>query len=130
MSVRRRYQDFVWLRAQLAKEFEASVIPPMPEKNRLGMSLPWVALSQLSPLSAYLDRFSDAFIQRRQNALQRFVDRIAAHPVLHKSDNLRLFLEAKSWGLETAKQMQKSTMMEDVGTAMINGTTFVFLTLS
>jgi hypothetical protein len=45
----------------------------------------------------YLDRFSAAFIERRQAALQRFLDRIAAHPQLHKSDNLRLFLEAKAW---------------------------------
>lgn len=37
VSVRRRYQDFVWLREQLVREFPASIIPPIPEKNRLGM---------------------------------------------------------------------------------------------
>ena len=45
----------------------------------------------------YMDRFSTTFIERRQQALQRFLDRIALHSLLRKSDNLRLFLEAKAW---------------------------------
>lgn len=35
-SVRRRFQDFVFLRDHLAKSFPACVIPPIPDKHRLG----------------------------------------------------------------------------------------------
>jgi len=35
-TVRRRYQDFVWLRTQLVREYPACIVPPMPEKHRLG----------------------------------------------------------------------------------------------
>lgn len=34
--VRRRYQDFVWLHNALTLEFPASIVPPLPEKHRLG----------------------------------------------------------------------------------------------
>ena len=44
-----------------------------------------------------MDRFNPAFIERRRQALQRFLDRISVHPTLQKSDHLRLFLEAKAW---------------------------------
>jgi len=36
-TVRRRYQDFAWLRTQLVREYPACIVPPMPEKHRLGM---------------------------------------------------------------------------------------------
>lgn len=36
--VRRRYQDFVWLYTALTYEFSASIVPPLPEKHRIGMS--------------------------------------------------------------------------------------------
>ena len=38
-SARRRFQDFVFLREHLSKDFPACVVPPLPEKHRLGMSL-------------------------------------------------------------------------------------------
>ena len=33
---RRRYQDFVWLRSQLVREFPAYIVPPLPLKHRMG----------------------------------------------------------------------------------------------
>jgi hypothetical protein len=33
---RRRFQDFVFLRENLAKDFPACVVPPLPGKHRLG----------------------------------------------------------------------------------------------
>ena len=58
----------------------------------LRVRVPWSLCT-----TEYLDRFSSSFIERRQAALQRFLDRIAVHPHMQKSDNLRLFLEAKAW---------------------------------
>lgn len=37
-KVRRRYQDFLWLLSQVGDEIEGGmVVPPIPEKNRLGI---------------------------------------------------------------------------------------------
>jgi sorting nexin-4 len=35
-SSRRRFQDFVFLRNNLVKDFPACVVPPLPDKHRLG----------------------------------------------------------------------------------------------
>ena len=35
-SARRRFQDFVFLRENLSKDFPACVVPPLPGKHRLG----------------------------------------------------------------------------------------------
>ena len=35
-SSRRRFQDFVFLRNNLAKDFPAYVVPPLPDKHRMG----------------------------------------------------------------------------------------------
>ena len=35
--VRRRFQDFAFLRDHLVKAFPASVVPPIPDKHRMGM---------------------------------------------------------------------------------------------
>ena len=63
------------------------------------VSLTGARRSNVLPLAyaEYMDRFNPAFIERRRQALQRFLDRISVHPTLQKSDHLRLFLEAKAW---------------------------------
>ena len=50
--VRRRYRDFVWLRNQLTNSFPGAIVPPLPEAD--------------ATLLLGEDRFSDAFIERRQ----------------------------------------------------------------
>jgi hypothetical protein len=37
-SSRRRFQDFVFLRDHLSKDFPACVVPALPDKHRLGPS--------------------------------------------------------------------------------------------
>lgn len=37
--VRRRFQDFAFLREHLAKAFPACIVPPIPDKHRLGKYL-------------------------------------------------------------------------------------------
>jgi len=39
-SARRRFQDFVFLRENLARDFPACVVPPLPDKHRLGVLHP------------------------------------------------------------------------------------------
>ncbi|RSH94672.1 intercellular trafficking and secretion [Saitozyma podzolica] len=81
--VRRRFQDFAFLRDYLVKSFPASVVPPIPDKHRL----------------EYIkgDRFSPDFVERRRLDLQRFADRIARHPTLQRSKLVTDFLTSTEW---------------------------------
>ncbi|PIL31809.1 hypothetical protein GSI_06513 [Ganoderma sinense ZZ0214-1] len=82
-SARRRFQDFVFLRTHLAKDFPACVVPPLPDKHRL----------------EYVtgDRFSPEFMERRRSDLHRFLQRLARHPTLQRSTLLRAFFESTEW---------------------------------
>ncbi|RXW19154.1 hypothetical protein EST38_g6689 [Candolleomyces aberdarensis] len=82
-SSRRRYQDFVFLREHLVRDFPACVVPVLPDKHRL----------------EYLtgDRFSPEFMERRRVDLHRFLERIARHPILQRSTLLRAFFESTEW---------------------------------
>ncbi|TBU63789.1 hypothetical protein BD310DRAFT_841081 [Dichomitus squalens] len=82
-SARRRFQDFVFLRSHLAKDFPACVVPPLPDKHRL----------------EYVtgDRFSPEFMERRRSDLHRFLQRLARHPTLQRSTLLRAFFESTEW---------------------------------
>jgi hypothetical protein len=91
--VRRRYRDFVWLRQRLCTAFPGAIVPPLPEPDSLLKD----------------DRFSSAFIQRRQAGLQLFLRRVAAHAALARGADLQTFLEAKVWELQTAKNANSSS---------------------
>ncbi|KAG8233463.1 hypothetical protein J437_LFUL013750 [Ladona fulva] len=78
--VRRRYNDFVWLRQKLVEDFPTHLIPPLPEKHTL--------LGQL-------DRYSRDFVFARMALLHRFLNRVADHPVLSCHHSVRSFLTAK-----------------------------------
>ncbi|XP_046388666.1 sorting nexin-7-like [Ischnura elegans] len=78
--VRRRYNDFVWLRQKLVEDFPTHLIPPLPEKHSL--------LGQL-------DRYSRDFVYARMALLHRFLNRVADHPVLSCHHSVRSFLTAK-----------------------------------
>ncbi|PPQ71470.1 hypothetical protein CVT26_011249 [Gymnopilus dilepis] len=82
-SSRRRFQDFVFLRDHLVKDFPACVVPALPDKHRL----------------EYItgDRFSPEFIERRRLELHRFLQRLARHPTLQRSTLLRAFFESTEW---------------------------------
>jgi len=71
----RRYSDFVWLHERLHIEFPGAIIPPTPQKTFVG-------------------RFSSEFIEARQKALQRFLNRIAIHPELSYSTSFGQFLSS------------------------------------
>jgi len=47
--------------------------------------------------------FEPTFIQLRRGALEKFLQRIAAHPVLRTSEDLQIFLEANDETLQAAK---------------------------
>lgn len=82
-SSRRRFQDFVFLRDNLVRDFPACVVPPLPDKHRL----------------EYItgDRFSPEFMERRRLDLHRFLQRVARHPTLQRSTLVRAFFESTEW---------------------------------
>ncbi|KAJ7705975.1 hypothetical protein B0H17DRAFT_1192537 [Mycena rosella] len=82
-SARRRFQDFVFLRENLVRDFPACVVPVLPGKHRL----------------EYItgDRFSPEFMERRRLDLHRFLQRLARHPTLQRSTLVRAFFESTEW---------------------------------
>lgn len=71
--VYRRYKHFEWLHSQLGIHFGLLCIPPLPEKQAQG-------------------RFTPDFIACRKRALERFLKRVARHPVLRQAPAFRHFV--------------------------------------
>ncbi|GBG67588.1 hypothetical protein CBR_g717 [Chara braunii] len=78
-SVRRRFRDFVTLADRLAESFRGYFIPPRPDKS--------VVEGQMMQ--------SKEFIETRRMALEKYLQRLAAHPVIRRSEELRIFLQAE-----------------------------------
>lgn len=74
--IRRRFRDFVTLADRLADKYRGYFIPPRPDKN--------VIESQVMN--------GKEFIEGRRGALQKYLRRLAIHPVLRRTEELRLFL--------------------------------------
>lgn len=87
-QVRRRYNDFLWLRQRLEETYRTHLVPPLPEKHTLRR----------------LDRFSPEFLRVRGLALQKFLTRLADHPVLSFDKNFQIFLTAKAWEFQAHKK--------------------------
>ncbi|CCO28273.1 Sorting nexin-4 AltName: Full=Autophagy-related protein 24 [Rhizoctonia solani AG-1 IB] len=85
-SARRRFQDFVFLREHLSKDFPACVVPPLPDKHRMEYFTG--------------DRFSSEFVEKRRLDLHRFLERLARHPTLQRSTLVRAFFESTEWSVQ------------------------------
>ncbi|XP_053717036.1 sorting nexin-7 [Synchiropus splendidus] len=79
-QIRRRYQDFLWLRSKLEESHPTLIIHPLPEKF---------------VMKGMVERFNEDFIQTRKKALHRFLNKIAEHPILSSSSHLKVFLTAE-----------------------------------
>ena len=84
--MRRRYSDFVWLRSTLAERCPHALVPSLADKERL------------SPNEAS----ESSFVEKRRRDLETFAFRLASHPVLSQCRELRLFLEARVWAVESS----------------------------
>ncbi|XP_076014186.1 sorting nexin-7 [Genypterus blacodes] len=79
-EVRRRYQDFVWLRSRLEETHPTLIVNPLPEKF---------------VMKGMVERFNNDFIETRRKALQRFLNKISEHPILSYSQHFKVFLTAQ-----------------------------------
>ncbi|XP_003386746.1 PREDICTED: sorting nexin-2-like isoform X1 [Amphimedon queenslandica] len=84
--VRRRFSDFLGLYYRLSEKFMCMgyIVPPAPEKSVTGMTK--IKFSKNEENSAL-------FIQRRRANLERFLNRLAIHPVIRKDEDFKMFLE-------------------------------------
>ncbi|KAM4718633.1 LOW QUALITY PROTEIN: sorting nexin-7 [Anableps anableps] len=76
-EVRRRYQDFLWLKSRLEENYPTLIVHPLPEKF---------------VMKSMVERFNDDFIETRRKALHRFLNRISEHPILSYSHHVQVFL--------------------------------------
>ncbi|ORX61441.1 hypothetical protein DM01DRAFT_1122625 [Hesseltinella vesiculosa] len=110
-TVRRRFQDFVWLYNVLYNNYPACIIPPLPDKHRL----------------EYVkgDRFSTDFVEKRRDSLGRFLQRIARHPILSHSEYFVMFLESSEFNDSSARALRDSqeTVIESLGDSLLNAFT-------
>lgn len=79
-EVRRRYQDFLWLRGRLEENHPTLIVHPLPEKF---------------VMKSMVERFNDDFIETRRKALHRFLNKMSEHPILSFSQHLKVFLTAQ-----------------------------------
>ncbi|KAA8543697.1 hypothetical protein F0562_021557 [Nyssa sinensis] len=78
-SVRRRFKDVVTLSDRLSEAYRGFFIPPRPDKS--------VVESQVMQ--------KQDFVEQRRVALEKYLQRLVAHPVIKKSDELRVFLQVQ-----------------------------------
>ncbi|KAK4718224.1 hypothetical protein R3W88_016562 [Solanum pinnatisectum] len=96
-SVRRRFRDVVTLSDRLAESYRGFFIPLRPDKS--------VVESQVMQ--------KQEFLEQRRAALEKYLRRLAAHPVIRRSEELRMFLEANG-----KLPLVRTT---DVGSRMLDG---------
>lgn len=78
-KVRRRFRDVVTLADRLSESYLGYFIPPRPDKHTVE--------SQVMQ--------KDEFIEQRRIAVEKYLGRLAAHPVIRKSKELMLFLQVQ-----------------------------------
>ncbi|NXF91892.1 SNX7 protein, partial [Eubucco bourcierii] len=94
-EVRRRYQDFLWLKSRLEEAHPTLIIPPLPEKFIM---------------KGMVERFSEEFIETRRKALHKFLNRIAEHPTLTFNEDFKIFLTVQAWELSSHKKQGPSLL--------------------
>ena len=77
ITVQRRFSHFVALHTALARNLPGIALPPLPEKQ-------------------YAGRFSDDFVEARRGDLERYINRVARHPVARYAEVLTFFLSCES----------------------------------
>jgi sorting nexin-1/2 len=86
--VTRRYRDFLWIYSSLHANNPGVVVPPPPEKQAVG-------------------RFDTNFVESRRAALERMLNKTAAHPTLQHDSDLKLFLESEAFNVDVKHKERK-----------------------
>ena len=101
-TVSRRFRDFLWLYNELHNSNPGIIVPPPPEKQAVG-------------------RFNADFVESRRQALERMLNKIAAHPVLQHDSDLKIFLESEAFSVDVKHKERKDPLgVEKQGGFMSN----------
>ncbi|KAF9870770.1 hypothetical protein CkaCkLH20_11669 [Colletotrichum karsti] len=90
-EVKRRYRDFLWLYNTLHGNNPGVVVPPPPEKQAVG-------------------RFESNFVEGRRAALEKMLNKTAAHPTLQHDADLKLFLESESFNVDVKHKERRDPL--------------------
>jgi len=95
-TVVRRYSDFLGLHEKLVARYQSRgrIIPPAPEKSLLGTTRVKMGGGEMVEEGA--GHTKAHFISLRRAALERFINRVALHPVLRLDVDFVDFLECSS----------------------------------
>lgn len=96
-SVRRRFKDVVTLSDRLSDSYRGFFIPLRPDKS--------VVEGQVMQ--------KQEFVEQRRMALEKYLRKLAAHPVIRRSEELRVFLQVQG-----KLPLMKTT---DVASRMLDG---------
>lgn len=91
-EVKRRYRDFLWLYNTLHANNPGVVVPPPPEKQAVG-------------------RFQSDFVESRRAALEKMLNKTAAHPTLQHDADLKLFLESETFNIDVKHKERKEPQL-------------------
>ncbi|KAF3433332.1 hypothetical protein FNV43_RR24434 [Rhamnella rubrinervis] len=95
-SVRRRFKDVVTLSDRLSESYRGFFVPVRPDKGTVD--------SQVMQMGQ--------FVEQRKSALEKYLNKLASHPVIRKSEELRVFLVVKG-KLPLAKSVDVASRMLD-----------------
>lgn len=70
------------------------IIPPPPEKQAVG-------------------RFDVDFVESRRQALERMLNKAAAHPILQHDADLKLFLESEAFTVDVKNKERKDPLLNE-----------------
>lgn len=95
-SVRRRFREVVTLSERLSEAYRGYVIPVRPEKSTVERQV----------------MQKGEFVEQRRVALEKYLRKLGSHPVIGKSEELRVFLEVQG-KLPLAKTTDMASRMLD-----------------
>ncbi|KAK3325350.1 Vps5 C terminal like-domain-containing protein [Apodospora peruviana] len=100
-EVKRRYRDFLWLYNTLHANNPGVVVPPPPEKQAVG-------------------RFESNFVESRRAALEKMLNKTAAHPTLQNDGDLKLFLESETFNIDVKHKERKEPALGGESKSMLS----------
>lgn len=96
-----RYSEFDVLHQYLLHTHPSSIIPPLPEKK---LNSIWTKMTT--------DKFDGEYLEHRKISLEKFLHRIATHPVLHDDNIFKAFLMKGEEWKEVAQSTEFNTKNE------------------
>lgn len=98
----RRYRDFLWLYGQLHSNNPGTIVPPPPEKQAVG-------------------RFDSEFVEGRRMALERMLNKTAAHLILQHDGDLKIFLESETFTIDVKAREKRDPDLLSESKGMFSG---------